>query len=372
MTRRAHRAWFAVGLVLALAGPARAQPRSPQGSQGQGSSPGTVPAPVLEAEAPTVSAATSDKQVVLGSTFYLFVRVVHQPGVQVNLPASLQLGGAFEATARTDTTRVNADGTITRDFEVALLAFEVGDLVIPPIPVTYAAYGRAHEVQTEPVSIEVKSFIGEGEATLRDIAGPVGLDRRDLTLIYLGVGALTAIVAGVLLWLARRAWRRRRREVLARLPEAVQRSAHDEALARLDDLEASGALDAEDRKPAYLDMSEILREYIGRRFGFPALDLTTFEIRRELTSRPGGPAAADLVSGWLERADLVKFAGYEASADEARQALYDARIFIDRTRAGLEPPHTVEPPMAPPVAPSGYASGLPAGPPKGPAAEGGT
>ena len=112
----------------------------------------------------------------------------------------------------------------------------------------------------------------------------------------------------------------------------MRRSAHEEALARLTEVEASGALDAEDRKPAYLEMSEILRAYIGRRFGFPALDLTTGEIRRELETRPDGAGAADLVYGWLEHGDMVKFAGYDASPDEARQSLYEARIFIDRTR----------------------------------------
>jgi len=261
---------------------------------------------------------------------------VYQPGVQVNLPAALPLGSAFEETARSDAIRVNADGTITRDFEVAIMVFEVGGLVVPSIPVTYAAHGRTHEVRTDPVPIQVKSYIGDGEAALRDIAGPIGLERRDLTLVYLGAGVAGTLLALVAFLVLRRVLRRRH-EVLARLPEAVQRSAHEEALARLDELEASGALDAGDLKPVYLAMSEILRMYIGRRFGFPALDLTTFEIRRELQGRPAGPAATDLVSGWLEGADLVKFAGYQASGDEARQALYDARIFIDRTRAGLEP-----------------------------------
>jgi hypothetical protein len=327
------------GLVIAAlcaSGTASAQPGGTRAS---------VPAPGLEAEAPRVSAGVSSQEVLLGDTFYFFVRVVYQPGVQVNLPASLVLGPAFEESARTDATRVNADGTITRDFEIAVLAFEVGDLTIPPIPVTYAAHGRALETMTDAVPVRVKSFLGEGEATLRDIAGPVGLERRDLTLIYVASGVALAVLlfaAGIIL---NRRLGRRRAEVLARLPEAVQRSAHDEALARLDDLESSDALDAEDLKPVYLAMSEILRAYIGRRFGLPALDLTTFEIGRELQSRPGGPVAAELITGWLERADLVKFAGYQASPDEARQALYDARIFIDRTRVGADPvhqPHAVQ------------------------------
>jgi hypothetical protein len=328
----------AVALVAALAAPAGAQPGGPAaGDAGPAAGvPRTIPAPVEEAEPPRVSASASGKDIVLGATFSLYVRAIYQPGVTVNLPAVLPLGGAFEETARTDSTKVNPDGTITRDFEVAILAFEVGELVIPPIPVTYAAHGRARDVMTEPVAVEVKSFLGEGEAALRDIAGPVAVERPDLTLVYVVGGALAAIALIAALLVARRRWRRRQREVLARLPEAVQRSAHDEALARLDALEATGALDADDLKPAYLKMSEILRLYIGRRFGFPALDLTTVEIRRELEARPGGPPAAELVTGWLELADLVKFAGYPASADEARQAFYEARIFIDRTRAGTE------------------------------------
>jgi hypothetical protein len=300
--------------------------------------------------------------VVLGGTFSLFVRVTYAPGVQVNLPAALPLGAAFEETARTESTQVNADGTITRDFEIGLMVFEVGDLVVPPIPVTYAAHGRAREVATEAVPVRVKSFLGDGEADLRDIAGPVALERRDLTLVYVAASALVALLLAGGVLLARRAWRRRRGEVLAHMPEAVQRSAHDEALARLDELEASGALDSDDRKPAYLQMSEILRLYIGRRFGFPALDLTTLEIRRELGARPGGAAAVDLVAGWLERADLVKFAGYEATADEARQALYDARIFIDRTRGGAEHSGALPAPAAPQASLTGIPAGLAAAP----------
>ncbi|HEU5061470.1 MAG TPA: BatD family protein, partial [Kofleriaceae bacterium] len=123
----------------------------------------TVPAPTVPApepapvDAPTVSASASAQQVALGQVFYLFVRVVYEPGTQVNLPASLPLGPAFEETGRTDVIEKNRDGTLTRDYEIALQAFEVGELVIPPLPVTYAVQGRAQEVATQAVPIEVTS-----------------------------------------------------------------------------------------------------------------------------------------------------------------------------------------------------------------------
>ena len=310
----------------------------------------TVDPPAVSMEAPTVTAGVSAQTVVLGDEFYLFVRATYTPGMQVNLPASLPLGGAFEERARTDATQANPDGTITRDFEVALQAFEVGDLVIPPIPVTWAAQGRAQEVMTDPGPVQVTGLIGEGEAQLRDIAGPVEVERPDWTVVWIGVAVGGALVLLLAALLVRRGFRRSRRRALARLPEALQRSAHEEALARLDEVEASGSLDAEDRKPAYLAMSEILRGYIGRRFGFPALDLTTDEIRRALDARADGALASELITGWLQKSDMVKYARGDATPDEARQALYDARIFIDRTRPSVgvaAAPPTTAPPQAP-------------------------
>ncbi len=322
-------------VVLAQAG----QPQNPAPPLPRGTVPApSVPAPSPDTaappgNAPTVSASASSQQVALGQVFYLFVRVVYEPGTQVNLPASLPLGSSFEETDRTDSIEKNKDGTLTREYEIALQAFEVGELVIPPIPVTYAAQGRAQEVATQAVPIEVTSTIGDREATLVDIRPPVAVERPDYTLVWVAAVFAGAVVLIVLVLMLRGMFRRRRRRVLARLPEALVRSAPDEALARLAEVEASGALDDPDRKPAYLAMSEIIRAYIGRRWGFSALDLTTEEIRQNLVARPGGGAAADHVCSWLETSDFVKYARYDASPEEARQALYEARLFIERTRA---------------------------------------
>lgn len=319
--------------LLALAAPLRAaDDAGPHaGPDAAAGAPIVVPAP--PPEAPSVVAVPSAREVELARPFYLLVRVTHAPGVRVNLPAALELGPAIEERRRTDGVAEAGDGRVTRTFELELMAFDVGELIVPPLPVIYAASGRSAEVASEPVSITVAGVLGDDEPELRDIAPPVPVATPNWPLVY-AAAALAALFLVAALLLAARRWRRprakRRRPGRVAAPHLPP---HEEALARLDEVEASGLVDAADRKPAYHELSEIVRGYLGRRYDFPALDLTTGEIRAHLSEMAGGERAAELLGDWLERCDLVKFAGADASPDEARQALYDARRFVEQTRA---------------------------------------
>jgi hypothetical protein len=274
--------------------------------------------------------ATSARQVRLAEMFQVVLTVTHDPAVQVNLPASLDLGGLFEEIRRTSSRRRNADGSLTREYVLTVLAFEVGDLRFPAIPVTYAAGGSATVVQSQPVPVRVLGVIAPGRAELRDIAPPVPVRTRDWGLIYAAAALLaTSLALLLLLWLRRRraAAVRIQVEEAARQPIAL----HEQILGRLNELEASGALDAVDRKPAYVRLSEIVRAYLAARYGFPALELTTSEIATHLQQDEMLAAVRELLGDLLERCDLVKYANSDASEDEARQDLYRARRLVERT-----------------------------------------
>ena len=289
-----------------------------------------APPPV---DAPVASAALSDREVTLGRSFFLFVRVVYAPGIDVNLPANLGLPPGIDEIRRTNAVRDNPDGSLTREFEVELMAFSLGDLAIAPIAVTYSARGEVAQVQTNPLALRVVGVIGDGAEELRDVSAPVQVLREDYRLLYTIAAVAGAVVLSLLIWWIIAATRRRRRRVEAQIA-ARRLPADEEALARLAALENRGALELGDLKPAYLEMSEIVKAYIGRRFGFPANELTALEIRNELVARPGGELAESLIRPWFESADLVKFANAGASEEQARQALADARDFVDRTRPG--------------------------------------
>ena len=295
---------------------------------------GTVAPPPVDA--PVASAALSDREVTLGRSFFLFVRVVYAPGIDVNLPANLGLPEGLEELQRTNAERKNPDGSLTREFEVELMAFDLGELGIAPIAVTYSSRGDVAQVQTNPLALRVIGVIGDGAEELRDIAGPVDVRREDYRLLYTLGAVLGTILLLLLLWWLLKNSRSKRRHVAA-LIAARRLPVDEEALVRLAELEERGALELEDLKPTYLEMSEIVKAYIGRRYGFPANELTALEIRNELAARPTGQEAEAMIRPWFQSADLVKFANAGATTDEARRALDDARVFIDKTRPGGVP-----------------------------------
>ena len=72
--------------------------------------------------------------------------------------------------------------------------------------------------------------------------------------------------------------------------------------------------------------SEIIREYLGGRFGFDSLELTTDELIAELRApAPGRELVLGEIEGWLSACDLVKFAKISPTAARGARRAGDAR-----------------------------------------------
>ena len=79
-------------------------------------------------------------------------------------------------------------------------------------------------------------------------------------------------------------------------------------------------------------MSEVIRDYLGGRYGFDSLEMTTDELIAELNGTPGGSWTLGETHGWLSACDLVKFAKVSPTATEARGALESAIRIVKATR----------------------------------------
>ena len=104
------------------------------------------------------------------------------------------------------------------------------------------------------------------------------------------------------------------------------------ALERLDRLGAYGFLENADNRPFYFAVSEVIRDYLGGRYGFDSLELTTDELIAELRAPRRAELLLGEIQGWLSACDLVKFAKVSPTATEARGALESAIRIVTATR----------------------------------------
>jgi hypothetical protein len=167
-------------------------------------------------------------------------------------------------------------------------------------------------------------------------------------LALLGVVGV-AVTATVLVLNARRGRVKR--------PGPPPRPAHEVALEKLSvlrdrQLEKQGAFGA-----LYTELSEILREYLGGRWRFDSLDMTTTELLAAMGAQKLEYQCCQDLTLALQDFDLVKFA--KVVPQEAQAAADLARVvqFVERTR---EVPAAAVPAM--PVARSASAPG--AAPPR--------
>jgi len=92
---------------------------------------------------------------------------------------------------------------------------------------------------------------------------------------------------------------------------------------------------APDPKAYYMDLTETLRAYIERRFGFNAKEMTTSQIIDELTATERADALSEL-KDILVTADLVKFAKHTTSLPEQERSLLQALDYVQATKQNPE------------------------------------
>jgi hypothetical protein len=221
--------------------------------------------------------------------------------------------------------------TIT--FELQLVCFEVGVHELGPVRVRITSIaGELSELESNTVSLEVHSLLAnEPDPELKPPTAPVIVEQDDYRLLIV-LGALLAIALGALLgWLFMRWWHKRDRPEPAPPPPPPP---WETALAELRELELRrDAAIAEGRTDQWVDaVSDSIRAYLGRRFGFHGLESTTDEIAEQLVRAKSLTIEPQDAVGFLGQCDLVKFA--KASlADEASRTLIDeALALIDHTR----------------------------------------
>jgi hypothetical protein len=217
---------------------------------------------------------------------------------------------------------------LTTRFVVEALVFDLGEKTVADLQLA-ATSPRGAGVLTVPgPKVTGTGDLKEDEeASLLDILPPVEVLVPKYTVLWVAGGALLA----TLLVLALVRWLKNRPRKVKLVPVVPRAPAHERALQALQELQQAD-LPAQDRaKEFHFRLSEILRDYLGERFGFQALDMTTEELLTVLkrTSTPG--LDYPRFEAFCREGDLVKYAKLPATGAGCKAAIEAGFEFVRAT-----------------------------------------
>ena len=282
-----------------------------------------------------VSASIDSTMLMIGDQTAMHLSVTQEANERVEMPVfgeTLQDGIEIVDRSAVDTTTL-PDGRLQLSQELMLTSFK--DSLFPVAPIAVVSGGDTF--RTEPMALNViQPFEVDSSLAITDIKdiekAPIywwGILRwilLALAVIGLFVGAYYGVQ-----------WYRKHflkeEEVIE--PELL-RPADEVALEKLDEIKAQKIWKDGKVKEYQTELTDVVREYIGRRFEVQSTEKTSDETLRAMKPLIDKELFAKL-SKMLQLADLVKFAKWHTTPDENEQALSTAYEFVKETTTPPQP-----------------------------------
>ena len=277
-----------------------------------------------------VSASIDSTMLMIGDQTAMHLSVTQEANERVEMPVfgeTLQEGIEIVDRSAVDTTTL-PDGRLQLSQELTLTSFKDSLFAVAPI----AVVSGGDTFWTEPMALNViQPFEVDSSLAITDIKGiekaPIywwGIIRWILLALAV-IGLFVGAYYGVL-------WYRKHflkeEEVIE--PELL-RPADEVALEKLDEIKAQKIWKDGKVKEYQTELTDVVREYIGRRFDVQSTEKTSDETLRAMKPLIDKELFAKL-SKMLQLADLVKFAKWHTTPDENEQALSTAYEFVNETK----------------------------------------
>jgi len=280
----------------------------------------------------SVESRVDRSKILIGDVIRYSVIITHDEDVKIQSPSLAANLGSFEIRDYKVLEPRQEDNQIIEQTDYMISTFEIGEFEIPPIEIGYTVGSDTtlQTIKSEPITITVESLNPDEAGDIRDIKFPLEPPRDYKKIILSALLALFGIlfILGIIYYL------KRRREGKSLIPrrEKPPRPAHEEALEALEKLVQSDMLEKGQVKQYYSELSEIIRQYIERRFFIIALEMTSSQLIDAMHQEEIDPEYIEMMREFLDVCDLVKFAKYIPTDEENKKTTQIAFDFVDRTK----------------------------------------
>ena len=239
------------------------------------------------------------------------------PGVEIIRPIQID-------TVSSNRKQIKVEG------KVILTSFDSGSYYLPPLIAMIEREGGAIDtLYMEGPTLEVTTIpIDTATYVIKDIRGQI---KYPLKFKEVLPWLLAALLLAFLIWALVRWIRMRRANRTFMGRPIVKDPPHIVALRALDKIRKQKLWQNDKQKQFFTEVTDALRVYIADRFGIVALERPSREMLSDLKQQAIEEKLYDDMEALFTRADLVKFAKYQASEPECEEVIPSAVRFVNAT-----------------------------------------
>lgn len=289
---------------------------------------------VVTAQGVNVKAYLDSTSILIGQALSLHLEAEAQAQDTIIWPAiadTITKNIEILTASKIDTAYDSNDIAIKRMQQHFLItSFDSGYFAIPPFDIMV----NGELYQTEPLLIQVNNMQVDTSKGIADIKEPIDVpfswkEWLEYNWKWLALAALVILCVIGTIWYLKK--RKKETPIMVVKPKPTV-PPHKTALKKLRELEHKKLWQNGKVKQYHSEISEILREYIEKRYEFNALELTTYEIIQSLSQRNTDKELITQLEQTLFLNDMVKFAKATPIASENENCLQFSIKFIEQTK----------------------------------------
>ena len=277
-----------------------------------------------------VSARIDARKIMVGDQARVFIEAKTKPsGPRIEWAAIPDTFNNLEVVEKGKIDTVKGNGIITYRQRLLITGFDSGifkipALVFPVIP----DKGTPYTVQTDSFALTVLTVPVDTTKAFKGIKGILLVKStwRDYIWYIAGGILLLLIIVFIVVYFVKK-----NRSGQPRIPIATE-TLQEKTLRQLSELNARGLWQKDQVKQYYVELTDILRNYIELRFHTPALELTTDELLYKVQLHKELQSYYSILASILNTADLAKFAKALPRPQEHITAMEQSIQLIENTK----------------------------------------
>ncbi|MCC6599092.1 MAG: hypothetical protein IT223_00285, partial [Crocinitomicaceae bacterium] len=182
-------------------------------------------------------------------------------------------------------------------------------------------------IYTELLTIKVESVAVDTTQVIKNIKGPMEMPFHwGEILHYIVAISVCLLLLALFLW-----WLKTRKKP-AEIMQTASRPAHESSMEELEALQQKELWQKGRYKEYQIEVSDIIRTYIEKRFSVPAMELTSDETLHHFSGKRLSVEAIEKLEYILLLADTVKFAKAVPLGTEHELSMKYAKDFVNMTK----------------------------------------